>query len=690
MRLAFNLWRHVSNERAGGAEAYEHRVLSRLAARGHDVSVVVGGDVSGPSPYRVIPNGGVYSQYLRAPLTRARHLEAKPDVIIDGINGMPFFSPLSTRVPTVGFVHHVHVDQWSDYFPAPVARTGRFLESRGVPWAYRHSMLIAVSPSTASDLVDLGICADQIRVIPAGYEPAPAVATESPEPLFLALGRLVPNKRLDLLVDIWQNVYPHVGGRLVIAGDGPLRAALAARNVPGVELPGFVSDAERDKLLESCWFLVHAAKHEGWGLVVSEAAARGRPSLAFDVPGVRDAIAHGRSGLLVNSFEEYAKEWIDLAGDQQRRTELGSGALDRAQHYSWDHVADAWESALDLVVPKSPLGAYRAVRGTRGAERSVNRQTSPVSPRTAPARSIVIPAYNEEARLPELLLHLPQFLDLDETELIVVDDGSSDRTAQVAAEAGRTTPRLRVIRLPHNRGKGAAVRAGVAAARGPIITFLDADNASDLAALDQMEAALEDFGAIFASRVSPGSSVTGAPWYRSKMGGVFHGLAGRVSGSDITDTQCGFKLFRAPLAKAVFRLSTLDGFAFDVEVLRLLMLAGVDVCEFPIDWTHRPGSKIGMFEPIRMSFDLARIGATKPQGHIPSLFLPGHHGPVDVRAGDALFENERGTRILLPFTDHAGQQALAERLMGDARPVTELVSATGVLELFRTAHAASR
>ncbi len=138
----------------------------------------------------------------------------------------------------------------------------------------------------------------------------------------MGLGRLVPHKRFDLAVKAWEQVRPHVGGRLVIAGKGPELERLRSMAGPGVELPGRITEQEKLDLLASAWLMVHPASHEGWGLVITEAAAYGTPSLAFRVPGLRDSIVDGMSGILVDRPEELAATWLRIAQDPALRAQL--------------------------------------------------------------------------------------------------------------------------------------------------------------------------------------------------------------------------------------------------------------------------------------------------------------------------------------------------------------------------------
>jgi len=222
--------------------------------------------------------------------------------------------------------------------------------------------------------------------------------------------------------------------------------------------------------------------------------------------------------------------------------------------------------------------------------------------------SIIIPAYNEVYRLPAALQALRHHVDPTTTEIIVVDDGSDDETSAVARRGGEWAKHLVVIRHEQNQGKGAAVRTGVAAARGDVIGFIDADNATDLAALAPMIDALSPtVAAVFGSRHAPGSEVTGSPAIRGLMGRVFNHVVKAAAGTTIRDTQCGAKVFSAPAARLAFSATAIDGFAFDVEILRRLLAMGFGVIEYPVKWHYVHGTKIQLTTPLLMLRDIARI-----------------------------------------------------------------------------------
>jgi glycosyltransferase involved in cell wall biosynthesis/SAM-dependent methyltransferase len=355
MRILFLAWRDVAHPQAGGSEVLVDHLAGGLHDRGHEVVLLASGPLAAHE-YQTCEAGGRLSQYLRDPLT-ARRL-GRFDVIVDVGNGVPFFTPLWTRTPTVLLVNHIHFGMWREWFSAPVSLLGSTIETKVMPQLYRNGPVVAVSESTARALQGIGIPRQRIHVVHNGVELAGVgarSASRAAEPTFLAVGRLVPHKRFDLLLRAWSKVHPEVGGRLLIVGEGHERPNLAAMLPEGAELLGFVSEDEKRRLMEEAWLLVQPSRLEGWGLVVMEAAAAGTPTLGFWSPGTRDAVEHGDTGVLVRTEAELIEEWIRLARDDEARRVLSKAAIERALHFSWERTVDDFERVL--------LGAAASPRG---------------------------------------------------------------------------------------------------------------------------------------------------------------------------------------------------------------------------------------------------------------------------------------------------------------------------------------
>jgi dolichyl-phosphate beta-glucosyltransferase len=223
----------------------------------------------------------------------------------------------------------------------------------------------------------------------------------------------------------------------------------------------------------------------------------------------------------------------------------------------------------------------------------------------------VIPAYREEARLPETLARISAFLSsepgLAGTEVIVVDDGSPDRTGDLAAEEGlRLGLALRVIRLPENRGKGFAVRTGVLAAAGASILITDADLSTPIDEWRALAAAAAPV-AVGSRAVDHSTVKLRQPLYRVAVGRLFNVLVRLLVVPGIADTQCGFKLFSRSAAEEVFPRLAVDRFAWDVEALGIARKLGYRVAEIPVLWFNSADSRVTLAGGAQAYFDLLRI-----------------------------------------------------------------------------------
>lgn len=332
-RIVFLSRRDLGNPAAGGSELLVDRLAAGLTALGHQVTLLCGGPAA-YRDYRVVSAGGDLGHFLKAPSAFARQI-GDCDLLVEVCNGLPYLTPLWHRGPTLCLVNHVHTELWGMRFPGPAAGLGRRLEHWALSGAQRNNLLVAVSASTAGALGALGVDRERIRVVHNGVESPGTRLPRSGEPLFLAMGRLVEYKRIDLLLRLWERVRPVTGGKLVIVGDGPERERLEALAGPDVIFKGRVSEAEKHQLLCASWLLLHPSAVEGWGLVVTEAATRSTPAIGFDVPGLRDSIEDGVTGVLARGESSFAAAWCTLTLSAERREAMGAAAQARAERYLW-------------------------------------------------------------------------------------------------------------------------------------------------------------------------------------------------------------------------------------------------------------------------------------------------------------------------------------------------------------------
>lgn len=234
-------------------------------------------------------------------------------------------------------------------------------------------------------------------------------------------------------------------------------------------------------------------------------------------------------------------------------------------------------------------------------------------PRTPAGRvvdlSVVIPAYNEQARLGPTLDRVHEYLSGRRLtwELIVVDDGSADHTADLVRAAAADEPRIKLVRYPHNRGKGFAVREGVRAAVGERILICDADLSAPIEELERLWTMSPGAIGAIGSRSDPTRIGVHQRRVRELLGKLGNRVIRTVARLEVADSQCGFKLFEGSSARALFALATVDRWAFDVEILHLCARFGWRVDEVPVRWSHVHGSKLRPSAYLQSLGEVARL-----------------------------------------------------------------------------------
>ena len=305
----------------------------------------------------MVRKGGCLGVYLAA----ARHLRRylpHYDAVVDFQNGIPFFAPLCAKASTavVCIFHHVHQDQFDLYFRWPTNRVARQLESRVSRRVYRDRPLVAVSPSTRAEMRhQLGI-REAIHIVPNGTDPLPPSSVpRSASPTIAVVTRLVPHKRLHLLVGAIPDLLRHWPDlRVDIAGTGTARDALLAQvRELGLErvvnLPGRVSEQVKSDLLSGAWLTVAPSLAEGWGLTILEANSVGTPAVAYDVPGLRDSVRDKITGWLAPPGTGLATALataLEELCDSDRQCSIAEQCQRWAARFSWDSSAERLAGVL--------------------------------------------------------------------------------------------------------------------------------------------------------------------------------------------------------------------------------------------------------------------------------------------------------------------------------------------------------
>ena len=373
LRILLINWRDIANPEAGGAEVHLHEIAKRFVVRGHRVTVLASAFPGGRPEeeidgVRVVRRGGKFLFNFHVPAVCRKLLKEEGfDIVIDDINKIPFYTPLYVRRPLLAFAHHLFAQTIFLETALPLALYV-YLSEALIGLIYRRARFIVVSESTKMDFVRRGIPERNIRVVYNAVDHgrySPLASRRSDRPLIAYIGRIKRYKRVEHLLRASKVVFARVpDARLEIAGSGDHLDSLVsmARKLgiaDRVNFRGFVSEEEKIDLLRRAHVVVNPSSKEGWGVTVIEANACGTPVIASDVPGLRDAVRHGQTGLLVpyGDTAGFAASISDVLKDDQMRSRLSEGALAWAGKFNWDDSAEAiLEAISDMVADAQPTG----------------------------------------------------------------------------------------------------------------------------------------------------------------------------------------------------------------------------------------------------------------------------------------------------------------------------------------------
>jgi glycosyltransferase involved in cell wall biosynthesis len=366
VRILILNWRDRRNPRAGGAEALTHELAKRLVERGHEIAwftsrpagVPAGETLDGVD---VIRRGSEISTRFYAPRFARR---SRFDVVVEEINTLPYLAPAWSRAPTVVFIPQLAREVWWYEAPRLLAPLGFAAEPLYLS-AYRRTTAITISASTARDLRRVGVRGD-VHVIPMAVA-TPALSklpVKEPQGRLVCVARLVSSKRLEHAIEALARLRRDVPtATLTIVGSGEQQGALQrlASNLALdglVTFTGRISDEEKANALQRCDVLVACSVREGWGLTVTEAARLGTPAVAYDVPGLRDSILSGRTGLLTRPTPDALASALRMLLDDRALYDRVRGeAWQLWSKLSWTRTIDAFERALSSAVAEPPQAA---------------------------------------------------------------------------------------------------------------------------------------------------------------------------------------------------------------------------------------------------------------------------------------------------------------------------------------------
>jgi glycosyltransferase involved in cell wall biosynthesis len=367
-------WRDTGHPQGGGSETYLQRVGAQLAASGTGVTLRTARYAGAPrrevvDGVRILRAGGRYSVYVWALLAMALNelgariglgpsRRARPDVVVDTQNGLPFLARLVYGRRVVVLVHHCHREQWPVAGPV-LGRLGWFVESRLSPRVNRRNQYVTVSLPSARDLVALGVDNERIAVVRNGLDEAPAQTLSGPRsaaPRIVVLSRLVPHKQIEDVLEAVAELRERIPGlHLDIVGDGWWRQRLVdhANRLDlsdAVTFHGHVDDVTKHHVLQSSWIHVLSSRKEGWGLAVMEAAQHKVPTVGYrSSGGLSDSIVDGVTGILVDDHAELVDRLEQLLCDPVLRDQLGAKAQARSVEFSWTQSAEAMRAVLEGV-----------------------------------------------------------------------------------------------------------------------------------------------------------------------------------------------------------------------------------------------------------------------------------------------------------------------------------------------------
>jgi glycosyltransferase involved in cell wall biosynthesis len=365
MKILVVNWQDIRNPLGGGAEVHLHEIFKRLASQGHQVTLF-SSSFPGALPEETIDNIQVVRSGSRNLFNLSvpskywnRFRRGQFDVVVDDINKIPFYTPLYVREPLVGIVHHLfgRTIFREASLPGALYVYGSELF---VPSVYKNTPLAVVSESTRQELIQKGCDERNMFIVPNAVDTTlyRVLQPESGELVVGHLGRLKKYKSVEHLLEAFKVVRMEMPEAiLTIVGDGDHRAALQRRTRElqidsAVQFKGQVSAEEKVRLLNKMTVAVNCSAKEGWGLTVIEANACGVPVVASDVPGLRDAVVDGKTGVLYDygNIEQLAQKILLVLRDQQLRKRLSGEALRWASSFTWEASAGKMLTVLQQAI----------------------------------------------------------------------------------------------------------------------------------------------------------------------------------------------------------------------------------------------------------------------------------------------------------------------------------------------------
>lgn len=369
MRILIFNWKDVRHHLAGGAERVTHELAKQLVNRGHEVIIFTSmyprlKTIETFDGVTVIRRGNLFTVHIHACLYFLTHLKDWPDIVIDQIHGIPFFTPLFTKKPILAWIHEVAGAIWFKEFPLPLALFGLLIESIYFK-LYKRTIFMTHTSSTQYELIHKSIPKHNIYVLPHTLSNLNIkLKPKAKRPTLIYVGRLVPMKQVELLLKgtcMLKTVFPKLS--VLIVGEGKsrystqllkLRSSLHLEKT--VQFLGYASEEKKFTLLSRAWLHVQPSLKEGFGLTVLEAARCKTPTICFANPGISRVVVNGKNGVMipVQSVTALAQTIHDLLQNNKRRAQLSRAAYSWSMHLpSWQTQAKKFEQLM-MTALKAP------------------------------------------------------------------------------------------------------------------------------------------------------------------------------------------------------------------------------------------------------------------------------------------------------------------------------------------------
>lgn len=365
MKILIMCWRCIKNPAAGGSELYFHEIAKRWAVKGHKVvwfSPMFPGALKKEKldGIEIIRAGNRITVYPLAMLNYFFKTERDFDVIIDVENGFPFFSPMYAKNKVVLHMHHLHKEVWFKEKRPPLSWVGYFLEMKAMPIVYRKNKIIAVSKSSADELVENGIAKERPFVVNPGIEFYKYKKLQrSKKPCFLFLNRIKKYKGIDTFLKAANELSDKNIDFLIVGSDGDyadeMKKYMKKNKLSNVKYLGKVSEKKKTELMQKAWAFVNPSFKEGWGIVNIEANYFGTPVIGSDVAGIRDSVIDKKTGLLFKygDYKELADKILEITEDKKKLDLLGKEAKKWSKGFSWDNKAGEYMKCLEKITNSS-------------------------------------------------------------------------------------------------------------------------------------------------------------------------------------------------------------------------------------------------------------------------------------------------------------------------------------------------